>query len=588
MTSDSFASKLDSNLDQVFGDEQQASKVRWLILFTLLLAIFLSGMLTGQILSKLVQLPNGLNQLVFLPVFGLLIAAFIWLRPRRPDLYVGVLLANFLIFSAVYMFMPHPETTGVVITNYIFYYAVPTLGALGSYRLAKTSQYSLATWLLLLSGSDFIFVRCIQNSVRSPIVASFIVIVVLAVLLMRVREAVGVTLGCVGLITGILILNSTLLPFEPGSAASQISFEAQLEAVLWVSIVLLVVMFLLLVPRREQDKILRQQNEQLKTALQELQARQQLSQKAGTQVLELAAELKISAEQQASGSQEHAATVNQINGAVAEMVKTSSFIAELAQQVNTAVRTVAEDSKQIEETTSLSASQSQQGLEAVNQTSQVSREVGALYQQLQEATIELNNKSSSMQRVLKLISGISGETHLIALNAAIEAAGAGVAGERFRVVAQEVRNLAQRANEASQEVVGIIDEVAQVVTDITEIASEGHEKASRLEKVVGEAGTVIGQMREVAEHSRQQARYISQAARQVGEANSIIESSTHQQKITVTQIMQALQGLNMVAQQNAAGSRQVSTTSTNLEMVSQELNRSLATSPEKAAELVGV
>ena len=314
---------------------------------------------------------------------------------------------------------------------------------------------------------------------------------------------------------------------------------------------------------------------QLQVANQSIEQRQQNSKDVSREVLNLAGVLKNTAGQQAQGSQEQAGAVVQINSSMSELSATAINIADLARQVRQAAETITGESRQIEATTARTSAQSEKGRGAVGQTVAVSSEVGQLYQQLLATMDELNTRHHKMRRILDLLGSIAAETHLLSLNAAIEAAGAGEYGERFGVVAHEVKDLASRSSQASKEVVTIVHEIEEVTGQAITSAQDGFRKAREMEEVAAQAGTVIEEMRQLSEEAHEQAFNISDSAKKMQELSGIIKNATEQQRTANQQVLNALSGLTVIAQQTASGSTNVSKTAVNLEKVSARLSVTL-------------
>lgn len=137
---------------------------------------------------------------------------------------------------------------------------------------------------------------------------------------------------------------------------------------------------------------------------------------------------------------------------------------------------------------------------------------------------EISASSSRVVETLNFIRDITFQTNLLALNAAIEAARAGEHGRGFAVVAGEVRNLAQRSGEAALEIEDITKKsVSKVEEGILMVTKTGQE------------------LREIELSSRESASLIVE-----------ISTSTEEQRISMTQINQAVGALDSMTQQNAA------------------------------------
>ncbi|WP_006787422.1 methyl-accepting chemotaxis protein [Thiorhodospira sibirica] len=136
---------------------------------------------------------------------------------------------------------------------------------------------------------------------------------------------------------------------------------------------------------------------------------------------------------------------------------------------------------------------------AVQNVEQSSRDVESILRQIQglaqdisqtaEVIKNLTQYSAQIANILEQVKGISDQTNLLALNAAIEAARAGEAGRGFAVVADEVRQLSQRTQEYSKEIGTMVGKLQEA----TEKAVHAMEGSQETASEVAQKSTLIGE-----------------------------------------------------------------------------------------------
>jgi len=257
------------------------------------------------------------------------------------------------------------------------------------------------------------------------------------------------------------------------------------------------------------------------------------------------AELQSAANQQATGAKEQATAMNEITTTITELLATSKQIAESAQRV----------AHMADQTATAARTGDQTVLKGQEAIGGIKRQVDMIVSHM----LDLGKKAQQIGGILEIINELAEQTNILAINATIEAAGAGDAGKRFAVVADEIRKLADRVGSSTKEIRGLIDETRAAV-NTTVMATETGAKAV-------DSGT--RQFGEVAAAFKQ----IADLVKATTEAAREIELSTKQQATAVEQVNAAISDVAQSTKETEASSGQTFQTATQLTSLSRDLGR---------------
>ncbi len=212
--------------------------------------------------------------------------------------------------------------------------------------------------------------------------------------------------------------------------------------------------------------------------------------------------LTESAEQQNEMVTRHAAALQETQVTAQEIRQTALLASGSAESVIQ----VAERAEQLSRTGEESVAASIDGMEDVrNQVAEIAARITAL-----------GERTKQISGITETVKDLADQSHLLAVNAAIEAARSGEHGQGFAVVAREIRVLADQSIRATNQVRRILLDINQAIIGTVEITAEGTERMEAGLAQVRTSGDTLKQLTTIVEDStaaaRQIARTVSQQA----------------------------------------------------------------------------
>jgi len=255
----------------------------------------------------------------------------------------------------------------------------------------------------------------------------------------------------------------------------------------------------------------------------------------------ISAELLGAAERQSKEIEETTAQVLQVSRSISEVSSTAEEGARVAQR-------------------SLAAAD--KGRLAVQNSISGMNDIREQIQETSKRIKRLGESSQEIGEIVELISDITEQTNVLALNAAIQAASAGEAGRGFSVVAEEVQRLAERSGEATKQIGAIVKTIQADTQDAVAAMEKSTMGVVEGAKLSDAAGQALSEIDFVTKNLAQLIQTISQA--------------THTQASATNKVAQNMQDILEITRQTTRGTQQAAGSIRDLAAVAQELKSSVS------------
>ena len=293
--------------------------------------------------------------------------------------------------------------------------------------------------------------------------------------------------------------------------------------------------------------------------------------RSAEQVAAASEQLTASADQSALAAGQVAETITSVAAGAYTQGTTVEHTSDIVQEMARAIGHIAENSSNVSARSAETSRAATIGSQAMQQATDQMQAINRSVSQSAEVVSKLGESSKQIGEIVDVISGIAGQTNLLALNAAIEAARAGEQGRGFAVVADEVRKLAEQSHEAAQKIAHIVREIQTETTSVVTVMQQGTVDVARGSDVIISTGERFTAIVNLVEHLNSEIQEISAASEQLSASSEEVVKSVDSVKHLAGETAANTQTISAAAEEQSASMEEIAASSQALSRLADEL-----------------
>ena len=217
------------------------------------------------------------------------------------------------------------------------------------------------------------------------------------------------------------------------------------------------------------------------------------------------------------------ASSNQISAGAEQVASGSQALAQGATEQASSIEELSASITEVSENVATNAENAKKANMLATTSGEVAEATLQDMKEMLSAMNEISISAENIEKVIKVIDDITFQTNILSLNAAVEAARAGVAGKGFAVVADEVGNLAQKSLDSAKEITSLIEGAIASVNAGERIAKKTSQAFYGLTEKISD---VISTVNEIAVASQEQSESIKQATIGVDQISCVVQTNS--------------------------------------------------------------
>jgi methyl-accepting chemotaxis protein len=234
------------------------------------------------------------------------------------------------------------------------------------------------------------------------------------------------------------------------------------------------------------------------------------------QVVATSEELTASSDQTQQSAEQVSLAIQQVAIGSVEQVAITNDTTRIAEEIFTGMEQISNNIQSVTNTSLEASKRAEKGNDVVSSAIEQMNNISDKVAVSTQAVSILGDKSKEIGSIVSLITTIAGQTNLLALNAAIEAARAGEQGRGFAVVADEVRKLAEQSASAAGNISSLINEIQKEIVNAVKAMDNGTIAVKDGIDMVNHAGISFGEILQDINYIASQMQDVSAVTEEIG------------------------------------------------------------------------